>query len=129
MHRPADKSREPGTEPPIEEPVPPPAPVEEPEFPTDPGPNEDPGSQPVRGSGCRSVSGLRSRATLYKSRLPRGRHCCLARTDGAGGMPAVARDFGGARRVVAIRAAIRFICGDATITTGVFAFLGCFWHF
>src|SRR5215471_5231188 len=45
----AERSPEPGTEPPIEDPATPTAPVEEPEYPTDPGPAEDPGSQPVRG--------------------------------------------------------------------------------
>ena len=35
-------------QPPIEEPEPEPTPVEEPEYPQDPGPAEDPERQPVR---------------------------------------------------------------------------------
>jgi hypothetical protein len=41
------------TEPPIEEPEPDVEPVEEPDFPEDPGPAEDPEEQPIEDTGIR----------------------------------------------------------------------------
>jgi len=40
---------EPGTDPPIDDPEPAPPPIQEPEYPLDPGPAEDPEKHPARG--------------------------------------------------------------------------------
>jgi len=50
-------SPEPETDPPVDDPEPVQPPIQEPEYPLDPGPAEDPEKHPARGGRCRSRPG------------------------------------------------------------------------